>query len=146
KYYTVNVDGQLNIYSNELRFNKKRDNTADITKIVEIFQMYKPHIVLSCENKKCMNYAIHSNFLTCEAFDESLHDIIGYVNIKPFLMYFECVDIGKYWVQSDYIYNTTRIMSRNNSNMAPIETPFINFELFDSNKLKNRILTIVTFT
>lgn len=154
KYWTapsiVDINCNIDIHSNNFAFKRGPINTADTNHILEVFERYKPHIILSCPNKKCMNYAIHSNFLTCshckvaEKYVEK--DFVEFVTIRPFLMYFESVNVGKYWVQSDYMYNTTRIISTTNPDAMPIETPFINFETFDSNKLKNRILTIVTFS
>jgi len=154
KYWTapsiVDVSCSIDINTNDFTFKRGPINTADTDHIIETFEMYKPHIVLSCPNKECMNYSIHSNFLTCshckvsEKYIEK--DFVEFVTIRPFLMYFESVNVGKYWVQSDYIYNTTRIISISNPDGEPIETPFMNFETFDSNKLKNRVLTIVTFT
>ena len=138
----VDVSCNIDIHSNLFTFKRGPINTANTDHILEVFEMYKPHVILSCPNKKCINYAIHSNFLTCSLCKFAEKD---FVTIRPFLMYFESVNVGKYWVQSDYIYNTTRIISTTNSDATPIETPFINFETFDSNKLKNRILTIITF-
>ncbi len=149
RHSIVDVKCKLNILSNELFIEKQPAHTSSGNNTIELFEMHKPHISLSCDNKKCgLNYTVNSNFITCDRLSNKYvgTDFIEYTTIRPFFMYFDSINIGKYWVQSDYIYNTTRIVSNKNPDGDPIETPFINFELFNKDKIKNRILTVVTFT
>jgi len=131
----INTVGYLNIKTNELSFDLNDNSYSDL---VEIFHFLGVHVELICNNKKCKsNYYICSNIFNC---DESCK------SIRSFSLFYESCSFRKYWVQNDWIYNTTKIYSTINSDLEPLEIPFLNFDDYDFDKLKKRVLTILTFS
>jgi hypothetical protein len=127
--------GSINIKTNELSFDLKDSSYSNL---IEVFHFLGVHVELTCSNKKCKsNYYVCSNIFNC---DES------YKSIRPFSLFYESCSFKKYWVQNDWVYNTTKIYSTINSDLDPLEIPFLSFDDYDFDKLKTRILTIVTFS
>lgn len=151
----IKAKGAININTNELTFDidssSDYDGSVDYVKMIEVFEHLKLHIQLECSNKSCgMDYYCCSNVFSCERAKKEWGG--GYYNfgsntrIKPFLLYFDACNIDKYWIQSDSIYNVTRIISTANPVTTPVTTPFIKFDSLDKEKFKKRILTIITFS
>jgi len=153
---TLKAKCHINSLTNEINFIIDYDNSYRyfvgrrydhfmINDIIEVFENLRPYIELICNNKKChMNYYSCSNVLSCERID-SLY-INNILKIKPLLLLWECCNVDKFWVQNSCDSKVTQIYSTIDSNTKPIETPFIDFNLFDGDKLKNRIKTVLTFT
>lgn len=147
---SVDSVGSIDIQTNEISFHPNKTNNAEYNETLRIFEQFKPHISSRCTNKNCKTfYSINSDFLTCE---KSLKQSGEYKNfsintrIYPFRAYFESVTIDRYLVQSDWIYNVTRIVPINNYESEPLVIPFINFSDFDKDKLKTRVSTLVIFS
>ena len=147
----INATGTIDIHTNELKFDiHQTEDNIHYTDVVLVFEGLKPHIQLRCDNKKCkMNYYYCSNSLVCERaskrWNGHYYNYADYTRIRPFLSYYEACNIDKYWVQTDNIYGMTRIISTANPDSDPITIDPINFSSFDKDRLKTRILTIVTF-
>lgn len=135
----INVSGYLDIYSNDIKIDKNELN-SNYVDIVDLLLITKPNITLYCSNRKCKsNYAVISNFL-------SVNDFTDIAKIKPFSVYLEQCSVNNYIVQSDLIFNCTRIIpKRNLKSDTIIDSNYINIGNFTLDKLNNRISTITTF-
>ena len=147
----INAIGSLDVNTNELKFDiiPTEDNIL-YTDVIPIFERLKPHAQLCCNNKKCgMNYYCCSNPFICEQASSRwgghYYNYSDYTRIKPFGIYYEACNIGKYWVQNDIIIRKTKIISTTNPSSDPIIISPINFESLGKDKLKTRVLTIITF-
>jgi len=149
----INIDimASVNIHTNNVIFDVPPSFYEDVIskpKLIDIFEGLMPHVQLRCVNKNCnMNYYSCSDNLKCVC--PSWHT--GYldwsnIKIEPFFEYYESCNVDKFWVQNDIIYGVTRIISTANSQLNPIVIAPIDFNAFDKDKLKNRIMTIVTFS
>lgn len=109
--------------------------------IADVFYHLAPHFELFCNNKKCKtNYYICSNTLNGLIYNHTDE------YIKPFKLYCEAANAGKYWVQNDWETNRTNIYSIIHSDATPITIPLLDFKLFNNRELfKNKIKTITTF-
>jgi hypothetical protein len=137
----INVIGNIDIKSNDVTFCVVPDHPFSaftmLHQIIETFEDLSPHVELRCVNKKCKNnYYISS----------SVFKVIEDRKIRSFLLYMECFNVDRLWVQNDWISRNTYIYSENNVDAEPLKVPFINFQSMDACKLLTRIKTIVTFS
>lgn len=142
----LKADVRVDVTNNMLQFEVLESCWEDIVspeKVIEVFESFKPHIELSCENKHClMNYYLCSNIFRCDRD----HVFANHAYIKPFMLYWESCNIGKFWVQNDWIHGATNIISTVHPELSPMEVPMIDFSSFNEETLKTRISTILTFS
>lgn len=144
----VRATGHLDVNTNILSFDvdsgsSYEEKVVDDFNLAEIFEQFKPYLDLSCRNKNCKtNYYIASNVLSCMPHVEKRN----YLKIPGFLLFYEACDIDKYWVQNNWIDQSTYIVSKSNPNSEPMRIAQLNFEDFDKDKLHKRIQTLVTFS
>jgi len=136
-FLSLKTKCSIDIETNDIVFNPISENLT-YTEIIDIFESFKPHIEIICNNKLChMNYYLCSSILKC---NRNLDH-----KIKPMNICFEACNVNKFWIQNDFFKRKTSIYSTNNININPIIIPILNFNDFTETKLRSRILTTVTF-
>lgn len=143
--YDIKANVTIDIITNKLVFTlPPNSNTPYLDQFVakRAFIELDPHIGLYCSNKKCKNsYALLSCFLQIEKVPATVS-----WDISPLKLFIESFKTSRYVVENDWMKKETNIYIYNNVSIAPIKTPFINFETINKDKLINRIQTIVTFS
>lgn len=101
-----------------------------------------PHVELQCLNRKCkMNYYLCSSIFKFR--EEEIDDY----RVNPIKLEYESFNISKYWVKNDYFNKTTDIFSTlDDYNHKPIIVPMIDIHSMSGDKIKNKILTLITFS
>ena len=136
--FNLNIDSLIavNVKTNSICYPGNR------FEIVKKLQELSPHVELQCINKKCkMNY-----YLSSSSFKIYETNIGKYV-IEPFRLEWEAFNVSKYWVKNDYPNKTTDIFSTTDDfNHKPIIMPLIDLQSMSGDKIKNKILTVVTFS
>jgi hypothetical protein len=136
-FSNINTKVTVNTQTNKIHFNPAAQGA------VAALESLSPHVELQCPNRKCkMNYYLSSgNFTVGVNYND-----LGY-EINPFRLEWECFNVSKFWVKNDYPHKTTDIFSTvDDYNHKPIIMPMLDFQVIDSDKIENKILTIVNFS
>ena len=138
---TIKSKGTINALTNYVSFDLDYDvcTEFDADKVIESFDSICPHVELSCENKACkMEYYLASSIFRFEK-------LSGFTAlVKPMSLEFESCNVGKLWIQNDPSRQITKIYTRGNE--QPMQTQYLDFDLFGKDKLINRIKTLVVFS
>jgi hypothetical protein len=144
----IRATGNINILTNEIKFEiSPYSEVHSYAEIIEIFEHVRPSIRLDCNNKNCfMDYYCCSDVLSCEKasanWGGAYYNFRDYTRINPLKNYLELFQCDEFLVQNDFIYNETRIFK----DLDLIKLPLIDFKPFNAEKLRKRILTLITFS
>lgn len=84
-------------------------NSVTHKQACEAFESLKPHLELVCTNKNClMEYYLCSSVLKftdlcSDAFVDRFPNFSNQSLISPFRLYWEACNVGKFWVQNDWV-------------------------------------------
>lgn len=137
----VNAEVTINTKTNEVFFN------PDTTSGMIALEGLSPHVELQCSNKKCkMNYYLCSSSISLSV-DFDVEEPNLHYKVMPIRLEWECFNVSKFWVKNDYLHKTTDIYSAvDDFDHKPIMMPMLDFQLMDSDKIANKILTMVNFS
>lgn len=154
--FELDAEIELDIKTNVLKFFIPNMKEADFTKVLDywvaqqVFENLGPHVELYCSNRKCkMKYHICTDTfkLTRQGLPEELAtENSNAFKIKYVRLYMESFVLSQLWVQNDWLYNSTNIFPKNNPNAEPIKTGLLDLESMSTDKIINRIKTLVTFS
>jgi hypothetical protein len=149
KQINVEADGFLLLQTNKLFF-KIRDEDIFVCQdphktSVENFEKLSLHLSLKCENLNCdHNYFICSSLLKCSNKHYEKMDIVRPVfEIMPFNLFMESFTMGDVWVQNLWDKSLTYLYSIEKYEDNPIEIPLIDWSKMNSDKIRNKIKTLV---
>ena len=114
----------------------------DVHNVQDIFSDLSPHIEILCKHPYCRrkyNYYISSEVLPSRVED---NEII----ISPFLLYMQSFTFKKFWIQNNWISKELCIYHREQIDVAPLRYKVISFENMSSEKIINKIKTLVSFS
>lgn len=133
---SVSTKITINTQNNKLQFN------PHVANAVAALESLSPHVELQCPNKKCkMNY-----YLCSSIFSVIVDNDLDF-GINSFKLDWECFNVSKFWIKNDYRNKTTDIYSTvDDFNHKPIMMPLLDFQAMDSDKIANKILTMVNFS
>jgi hypothetical protein len=146
--YHVEANGVIDILNNKLVFDiPKGSDTPHIDERVakQALDDLRPHIELSCDNRKCKSH-YHLSSTTLDIKRSNFNDNIFTWVISPLKLFIEGFKTHNFDVQSDQLTGHTYIFSNTNENADPIIVPIIDFDTMGADKLLNRISTIATFS
>jgi len=138
EYYsrTFNVQTKVivNIIDNSVYF--KEANSYDV---VDLFESIVPYIQLSCENKLCkMKYYCASSIF------HFILDNDNKITISPICFMAESCSNNNLCVYSYPADNISHIFTKKCS--TPIQTQYLDFELYGKEKLLSRVKTLIVFS
>lgn len=138
----VNAEVNINTRTNEISFNPNDTSVG-----AAALEGLSPHVELQCNNKKCkMNYYLRSSIFTFQITFETEEPCLHYA-VNPFRLEWECFNVNKFWIKNDYSHKTTDIYSTESGfDHKPIMMPMLDFRAMDSDKIANKILTMVNFS
>lgn len=139
-YNSISTNVNTKVFIDTRNNKVKFDSNPSIALIA--LESLSTHVELQCPNKKCkMNYYLCSSVFKFNV-DEDLDYCIG-----PFRLDWECFNVSKFWIKNDYPNKTTDIYSTvDDFDHKPIMMPILDFQTMDSDKIANKILTMVNFS
>ena len=137
----VNVDTKITIDTVTNNVITTDIYGVDVERSLVTLESIAPHVELQCPNKKCkMNYYL------CSSSIKFLNDK-GVYKMCYFSLAYECFNVSKFLIRNDYGNKSTDIFSSiGDFNHKPIMLPMIDFKAIDSDKLINKLLTMVIFS
>lgn len=145
---SLDADVEINTGNNIINFfipNKLEPDprVQDFWFVKNIFEGFGPHIELYCNNKECKRkYYIASDVFKCEPMIPESNQF----KLSRPQLYMESFSVNKFWVQNDWLFNSTNIYVRDNPDLGPIRVKLMDLESMDEEKLLTRIRTLVTFS
>ena len=134
------VIGKIDCITGEVDFKyaNSNDKVIDITTalISASFNNYSAHVQVSCDNKKC-----DTNYYYISTNMQIINNIVNGVDLS-----WESFNFKDSWVQNDWIEKKTKIFSTDNPEINPIVIDLIDFNSMPTEKLYNRIKTIIAFS
>jgi hypothetical protein len=139
-YINNNVFLELNIKNNKLNI-KNNINDINAKYIQSFFEKLAPHIDASCLNNRCKRKYYYN--LKTSVFECTIKDM-G-IDINPFRIDFEHFIINKYWVINNFKENYLKIYKKNQES-SPIIHEALDLTKIKKNKIKEKIITIISFS
>lgn len=137
------VKCSLNVKTGILTFYKSNQD-SDCEFFKNFFEKLCPHLELYCNNKKCSQ--LYQYYLSTDVFKFDHTKIKNKFKIKKFKLYMESFTINDFWIQNDWIRNDLNIFKKDNPDTNSITYNCINFSNLSSDKIKQKIITLVSFS
>lgn len=138
---SINEKCVLDINSNDLVIVNYQNDFTSLQEIKRIFEYSSMVIELHCINKKCKhNYYINTTLLKSTLKENMI------ININPIVIDTECYNISRFWIQNDYLNETTDIYDASKPENKPISVSLLEINYNNKIKIFNKIKTVINFS